>query len=231
MVKPVFCIVDTGSSYDYSQLFFSALLVRQELLGAPIYFSPIFFSQLCSKLDGTQPSWYSNRQAATELHFAMRSQQDQKNDHCDGNATSKEIFAMITRTRSKEWSQWVWWQYRIKGNLQNDRNGGNVGSKEKQACSAFLSCEFDPCVLHLACFFGKNEMRWNVPLPGIWICSNSAKITIQHCCKDDSSLTALLKKEDILVERSVFSQNHFRRKRFWLKKKKYAALQPSVIVG
>ena len=89
-----------------------------------------------------------------------------QNDHKDG------------RTRSKEWS--LWWQCRIKGNLQNDRTGCNVGSKEKlvlwsrPAARFFLSCEFDPCVLHVACLFGKNEMRWNVPLPGFgyWICSN-----------------------------------------------------------
>ena len=71
------------------------------------------------------------------------SQGDQKNDHCDGNTTSKEILAMITTVAGRD--------------QKNDRSDGNTGSKEifrmiamvamlyqkkisfmKQACSAFF---------------------------------------------------------------------------------------------
>ena len=57
---------------------------------------------------------------------------DQKNDRSDGNTGSKEIFRMIAMVAMLD-------QKKI--------------SFMKQACSAFLSCEFDPCVVHFACFF------------------------------------------------------------------------------
>ena len=100
-----------------------------------------------------------------------------QNDHKDGRTRSKiwsqrwqdeikrmiRVMAIQDQRKSSKWSHWLkcWIKRKI--------------SFMKQACSAFfLSCEFDPCVLHVACLFGKNEMRWNVPLPGFgyWICSN-----------------------------------------------------------
>ena len=121
-------------------------------------------------IDGSQPSWYSNRQAATELHFAMitrmarRSQktamQHQRKSSEWSQRWQDEIKRMITvmpiqdQRKSSEWSQW--WQCWIKRKLV----------LWSRPAVRFSSRKFDPCVVNFACFFS-GKTRWDEMCPSL----------------------------------------------------------------